>query len=181
MRKVLPELHYNQHGTVDQLVCSMAQKFIGSFGSTFTGYIHRLRGYRDLSLKIDSGMFYTNYPEDMQVWQDALQQDNRLISNAVWWPHNGKPAFNSPLWTREWSMTWDFPTQRESRDLLWEQSSIEKYTETRQIPLFKAIMVQRWSHVVQLRVSELSIKSDQPGDERDSTIVWEAARLGYGV
>ena len=102
-------MHYNQHGMVDQLVCSMANRFIGAFGSTFTGYIHRLRGYRDRSLKLDLGMFFTNYPENDKDWKDALYK-NSLIADAVWWPQNGIPGSTAPSWAREWSLTWDFPT-----------------------------------------------------------------------
>ena len=109
--ELLPDMSYNQHGIVDQLVCSMAQRYMGGFGSTFSGYIHRLRGYRDPALGLDLGMFFTNYPEGEEAWQAAMQEDNGLIADAVWWPRKGIPAMNTALWAREWSLTWTFPTQ----------------------------------------------------------------------
>ena len=38
----------NQHGMIESLVCSRAKAFAGTYYSTFTGYIHRLRGYHGL-------------------------------------------------------------------------------------------------------------------------------------
>jgi len=36
-----------------QLVCSVATRFVGTFGSTFSGYIHRLRGHHQRALVPD--------------------------------------------------------------------------------------------------------------------------------
>ena len=38
----------NYFGMVDSIVCSRAAEFAGTWFSTFTGYIHRLRGYHGL-------------------------------------------------------------------------------------------------------------------------------------
>lgn len=38
----------NTLGMVESIVCSRAKAFAGTFFSTFTGYIHRLRGYHGL-------------------------------------------------------------------------------------------------------------------------------------
>jgi len=38
-------VHPDQHGMIDQLVASRGERFIGTYFSTFTGYINRLRGY----------------------------------------------------------------------------------------------------------------------------------------
>ena len=38
----------NVHGQIESIVCSRAKKFAGTYYSTFTGYIHRLRGYHGL-------------------------------------------------------------------------------------------------------------------------------------
>lgn len=38
----------NYHGMVESIVCARADLFAGTFFSTFTGYIHRLRGYHGL-------------------------------------------------------------------------------------------------------------------------------------
>lgn len=41
----LPKLNQNYMGMVEQIVCSRSQVFIGTWFSTFTGYITRMRGY----------------------------------------------------------------------------------------------------------------------------------------
>ena len=38
----------NQYGMVESIVCSRANSFAGTYFSTFTGYIHRLRGFHGL-------------------------------------------------------------------------------------------------------------------------------------
>lgn len=38
----------NTHGMLESIVCSRADLFAGTYFSTFTGYIHRLRGYHGL-------------------------------------------------------------------------------------------------------------------------------------
>ena len=35
----------NLHGMIESIVCSRAKVFAGTYFSTFTGYIHRLRGF----------------------------------------------------------------------------------------------------------------------------------------
>lgn len=41
----LPKLNQNYMGMLEQIVCSRSQVFIGTWFSTFTGYITRMRGY----------------------------------------------------------------------------------------------------------------------------------------
>ena len=41
-------LNPNIHGMVESIVCSRAKRFAGTYHSTFTGYIHRLRGYHGI-------------------------------------------------------------------------------------------------------------------------------------
>eukprot|EP01038_Epipyxis_sp_PR26KG_P017516 gene17516-24266_t len=38
----------NLYGVLESIVCSRAEVFAGTYMSTFTGYIHRLRGYHGL-------------------------------------------------------------------------------------------------------------------------------------
>jgi hypothetical protein len=38
----------NTFGMIESIVCSRAKAFAGTYFSTFTGYIHRLRGYHGL-------------------------------------------------------------------------------------------------------------------------------------
>jgi len=44
----LAAVNPNYHGMVESIVCSRADVFVGTWWSTFTGYIHRLRGYHGL-------------------------------------------------------------------------------------------------------------------------------------
>lgn len=38
----------NTHGMIESIICSRAKIFAGTYFSTFTGYIHRIRGYHGL-------------------------------------------------------------------------------------------------------------------------------------
>lgn len=38
------EVNPNLHGMIESIACSRAKAFAGTYYSTFTGYIHRLRG-----------------------------------------------------------------------------------------------------------------------------------------
>lgn len=42
------DVNPNTYGMVESIVCSKAKAFAGTYFSTFTGYIHRLRGYHGL-------------------------------------------------------------------------------------------------------------------------------------
>jgi hypothetical protein len=44
----LHDINPNIHGMVESIVCSRAKVFAGTYYSTFTGYIHRIRGYHGL-------------------------------------------------------------------------------------------------------------------------------------
>jgi hypothetical protein len=44
----LKNVNPNTFGMVESIVCSRAKAFAGTYFSTFTGYIHRLRGYHGL-------------------------------------------------------------------------------------------------------------------------------------
>ncbi len=46
---VLKGVNPNFHGMIESIVCSRADRFAGTWFSTFTGYIHRLRGYHGLA------------------------------------------------------------------------------------------------------------------------------------
>jgi len=42
------KINPNHYGMIESIVCSRAARFVGTFYSTFTGYIHRLRGFHGL-------------------------------------------------------------------------------------------------------------------------------------
>ena len=39
------------------------RRFLGTFGSTFSSYISRVRAYHSAALVPDKGVYFTNYPE----------------------------------------------------------------------------------------------------------------------
>ncbi len=47
-RGIIQGSNPNVHGMVESIVCSRSKVFAGTWFSTFTGYIHRLRGYHGL-------------------------------------------------------------------------------------------------------------------------------------
>jgi len=82
-RGLLKGVNKNWYGMIEQIVCSHADKFVGTWWSTFTGYINRMRGY---------------FGRDKQSW---------------YYPRNWKyemQAFRSPDgqtgWWREWPTAW---------------------------------------------------------------------------
>merc|ERR1719498_2159704 len=55
-------------GIVEMIICAQAGMFLGSWGSTFTGYIHRLRGY--MPLVADKRMLYTDSSQSALLSSD---------------------------------------------------------------------------------------------------------------
>jgi len=45
IKEFLPGMNTNYYGMLDQLIASKGRTFVGTFFSTFTGYINRMRGY----------------------------------------------------------------------------------------------------------------------------------------
>ena len=102
----LPELQGNMYGMMDQLICSVGERFAGTFGSTFTGYIHRLRGYHAPAFIADKGVYFINYPLDDAAYRDAIRH-NKWWANSVWWPQRDAERYRDENWSREFSFTWD--------------------------------------------------------------------------
>ncbi|KAJ8604112.1 hypothetical protein CTAYLR_001779 [Chrysophaeum taylorii] len=78
---LLPDLNPNHFGMVDQLVCSRAKVFAGTFWSTFSGFIHRLRGYHGLG---EASYYHT------KGRVHSLRDPRRM----------------GPGWMREWRSGW---------------------------------------------------------------------------
>ena len=62
---MLKGVNPNLHGMIESIVCSRAKVFAGTYFSTFTGYIHRLRGFHGLG----EATYYhsTNYIHSLQI------------------------------------------------------------------------------------------------------------------
>lgn len=68
--------------------------FVGTFYSTFTGYINRIRGYRSQKESYDrTGVIesYYNVPEQLSHFRERMRMY-----------HSVEPAF----WQQEWPVAW---------------------------------------------------------------------------
>lgn len=75
---------------IDQLVAAKADKFVGTYFSTFTGYINRIRGYHNSRLDgaIDS---YYYVPQSQSSLRKAMREYH---------------AVEPPFWQREFPVAW---------------------------------------------------------------------------
>uniref|UniRef100_A0A7S2DLB8 O-fucosyltransferase family protein n=1 Tax=Octactis speculum TaxID=3111310 RepID=A0A7S2DLB8_9STRA len=97
----------NFYGMIEQIVAAQGRTFTGTFFSTFTGYITRLRGYYGFE---DNKTFY------------FAPKDKILAFHSQTWPTN-------PYYTREWPLAWDMIDAPES-DPHWN-ASIDMESENR--------------------------------------------------
>lgn len=79
----LNDINPNYLGMIDQIVCTRGHIFVGTWFSTFSGYITRMRGYMGFH-------DYSNYYGDMKH-RDRFQ-------------HDELPLF--PFYMREWNVSW---------------------------------------------------------------------------
>ena len=93
---LLPGLPHKYEGIIDTLICSAATTFVGSFGSTFSAYIHRLRGYMPYFVSDD--VFYTNTIEYDRVGV-PVKEDRETY--ALWWSQPGVPLYKAQQTGRE--------------------------------------------------------------------------------
>ena len=66
----------NWAGMVEQLICGASPVFLGTWWSTFTGYITRIRGYRGLR----SSTFYV-----LPKYRNAFIKSSKPVGGAAWW------------------------------------------------------------------------------------------------
>jgi len=64
----LADLDPNYMGMIDAIVASRGRVFVGTWFSTFTGYIHRMRGYHGMS---STSNFYGSLDHKFAVHEDA--------------------------------------------------------------------------------------------------------------
>ena len=79
----LRNVNKNWYGMIEQIVASRGERFVGTWWSTFTGYINRMRGYH----KRDTLSWY--YPQN---WKNEMQTFKEPNGVAGWW--------------REWPVAW---------------------------------------------------------------------------
>jgi GDP-fucose protein O-fucosyltransferase len=90
----------NYLGMIEQLVCAKGDKFVGTYYSTFSGYINRVRGYHALKSKTSDaqkGILNSEYVGQDGYFRTAL----KTYMSA-----------SRDFWHREWPIGWrdiDFP------------------------------------------------------------------------
>jgi hypothetical protein len=99
------DTHPRLLGCIDQIICSRARVFVGTYFSTFTSYIQRLRGYMgDVRHK---GILYHHlrYPEDYRTHDgQGLRLAGSLGRTGPSW--SAIPG-GHPFWGREYLEAWE--------------------------------------------------------------------------
>lgn len=82
---LLENVNTNYYGMIDQLVASRGRVFVGTFYSTFTGYINRVRGHhaqKDKAEGYELGIINSYY--DIPLRTKNFLREYRPISPAMW-------------------------------------------------------------------------------------------------
>jgi hypothetical protein len=90
---LVPDLNKNYYGMLDQLIASRGRTFVGTYYSTFTGYINRIRGYhsqKDTADEYLKGVINSYYYIPKENKQDLKHYISLL----------------EPLWAREFPVAW---------------------------------------------------------------------------
>jgi len=85
---VLKGVNPNYFGMTESIVCSRAKVFAGTWFSTFTGYIHRIRGYHGLGE--DSYYHSTGYLQHMRMTKSVGHGFSREWRSG-WTDDGGQP------------------------------------------------------------------------------------------
>ena len=81
---------------IDQLVAAKGDVFVGTFFSTFTGYINRMRGYHAQNQKLPG---YLDGFIDSYHYAPASRASMRKSMREY-------HAVEPPFWTREYPISW---------------------------------------------------------------------------
>ena len=76
------------YGMLDQLIASRGRIFIGSYWSTFTGYINRLRGYRSQKDKAEG-------------YQQGVIKSYHYYDDRLKFVYQEYKSMYTPMWSRE--------------------------------------------------------------------------------
>ena len=91
---LIKDLDPNYYGMVEQLVCAKGDKFVGTYYSTFSAYINRVRGYhaqKSRSLKAMQGSLNSEYMGHKDSFRDVMKS---------------YMSISGQYWTREWPSAW---------------------------------------------------------------------------
>uniref|UniRef100_A0A7S3NKG5 O-fucosyltransferase family protein n=1 Tax=Aureoumbra lagunensis TaxID=44058 RepID=A0A7S3NKG5_9STRA len=78
----------NYLGLIETIICSRAEAFAGTWFSTFTGYIHRLRGYHGLA---ESTYYHSNGKLDAARSSQSIGAGYAREWRIGWTTDNGRP------------------------------------------------------------------------------------------
>lgn len=84
-KDALGDVNSNFYGMIDQRIASRGDTFVGTFYSTFTGYINRMRGYHSQKLKADGweqGILKSWY--DIPLHAKPILREYKPIAPAMW-------------------------------------------------------------------------------------------------
>lgn len=86
---LLKDVNPNYYGMLDQLIASTGVTFIGTFYSTFSGFINRLRGYRSQKARLpgyETGGIrsYYTYGDHRLSYSRDMMHNYRSIKQAFW-------------------------------------------------------------------------------------------------
>jgi GDP-fucose protein O-fucosyltransferase len=102
---MLKGMNPNQHGMVESIVCTRAAAFAGTYFSTFTGYIHRLRGYHGLG---ESTYYHTTghiFTLQVSDWFFSFRNDAAYsVLSPLPCTQSAKSVGNG--FSREWRAGW---------------------------------------------------------------------------
>ena len=91
---LLDGVHPNFYGMIEQLVVARGDKFVGTYYSTFTAYVNRIRGYHAQKNKLPGhlqGALNSDYAGHRDNYRDVLHK---------------YMAVSSDPWAREWPTAW---------------------------------------------------------------------------
>lgn len=92
-KHLFENLNTNYYGMLEQLIASRGRTFIGTYYSTFTGYINRMRGYHSQKRKLEG-------------------YENGVINSFYFFPEHRKGEYQSyrkvsqPFFAREFPVSW---------------------------------------------------------------------------
>jgi GDP-fucose protein O-fucosyltransferase len=85
-KDLLEGVNTNYYGMVDQLIVSRGRTFIGTYYSTFTGYINRIRGYhsqKDKAEGYELGVINSYF--DIPLAKKYDMREYRTFKPPWWW------------------------------------------------------------------------------------------------
>ena len=95
---LFPDLNPNYYGMLDQLIASMGDVFFGTYYSTFTGYINRMRGYHSQNKKA-----YGHQVGMIDSYYIKLKLGYNYNESGIMRTYS---AVEPPFWRREFPVCW---------------------------------------------------------------------------